>query len=79
MDSLILKPYIDKETKNNYYQIIYNGKNKILEKINQNLIKVKKNFINYDFDNLVLKFDFFGKNQIVSQCYKFHKFYLEIL
>ena len=31
MDSLILKPYIDKETKNNYYQIIYNGKNKILE------------------------------------------------
>ena len=57
MDSLILKPHTDKETKINYYEIIYNGKNKILEKINQNLIKVKKDFINYDFDNLVLKFE----------------------
>ena len=73
MDSLILKSYIDKETKNNNYQLIYNGKNKLLEKVNQNLIMVI-NFINYNFDNLVLKFDIFGQNQIVSHCiyYNYH-------
>ena len=83
MEILLLYPHEDEEKKKKYYYINYEGKNNKLLKINEKMIEVKNNFINYDFMEIILKFEFFiTQNKIIKT--SFYKngypfFYLELL
>ena len=81
MDSLYLKPFVNENK--NYYYINYEGNNKILGKIDKKWIEVNNDFIEYDFQEIELKFECnivtnIVKSYFIKRNYPTIIFYLEL-